>query len=495
MQVIYNVIQQLVSQAVTAKLIEEEDMIYARNQVLALLGLEAYSETDEEFEEKEIPDLLDILVEYACKNNIIEDYFDSKEILSSKIMNCFVARPSTINRNFYELYEQNPKQATDYFYELSRNSNYIQTKRIQKNIVYQVATEYGDLDITINLSKPEKDPKQIEKEKTVESIGYPTCLLCAENEGYAGRLGHPARSNHRVIRVELDGEEWMLQYSPYLYYREHCILLSGQHRNMVINRNTFTNLLKFVERFPHYFIGSNADLPIVGGSILSHDHYQGGRYEFPMARAASEETFRINKFSNVECSTIKWPMSVIRLRSNEIQSLVDTSDYILQKWKGYSDPFVGIYAFSENTPHNTITPIVRMRGELYEMDLVLRNNRTSEQHPLGIFHPHADVHHIKRENIGLIEVMGLAVLPARLKDELKEVGKFLLDERHSIAEYHQEWAKQLKAKYKDQHNEQNVERILREEVGAKFKKALEDASVYKRDKDGKQAFNRFIETL
>ncbi|MBB2479243.1 UDP-glucose--hexose-1-phosphate uridylyltransferase [Bacillus sp. APMAM] len=495
MQVIYNVIQQLVSQAVTAKLIEEEDMIYARNQVLALLGLEAYSETDEEFEEKEIPDLLDILVEYACKNNIIEDYFDSKEILSSKIMNCFVARPSTINRNFYELYEQNPKQATDYFYELSRNSNYIQTKRIQKNIVYQVATEYGDLDITINLSKPEKDPKQIEKEKTVESIGYPTCLLCAENEGYAGRLGHPARSNHRVIRVELDGEEWMLQYSPYLYYREHCILLSGQHRNMVINRNTFTNLLKFVERFPHYFIGSNADLPIVGGSILSHDHYQGGRYEFPMARAASEETFRINKFSNVECSTIKWPMSVIRLRSNEIQSLVDTSDYILQKWKGYSDPFVDIYAFSENTPHNTITPIVRMRGELYEMDLVLRNNRTSEQHPLGIFHPHADVHHIKRENIGLIEVMGLAVLPARLKDELKEVGKFLLDERHSIAEYHQEWAKQLKAKYKDQHNEQNVERILREEVGAKFKKALEDASVYKRDKDGKQAFNRFIETL
>jgi len=495
MQVIYNVIHQLVSQAVTAKLIEEEDMIYARNQVLSLLGLEAYSETDEEFEDKEIPDLLDILVEYACENNIIEDYFDAKEILSSKIMNCFVARPSTINQNFSELYKQNPKQATDYFYELSGNSNYIQTKRIQKNIVYQVATEYGDLDITINLSKPEKDPKQIEKEKTVESVGYPTCLLCAENEGYSGRIGHPARSNHRVIRLDLEGEEWMLQYSPYLYYREHCILLSGQHRNMVINRNTFTNLLKFVKRFPHYFIGSNADLPIVGGSILSHDHYQGGHYEFPMARAVSEDTFHIDSFSDVECCTIKWPMSVIRLRSKEIQSLVDASDYILQKWKGYSDPFADIYAFSENTPHNTITPIARMRGELYEMDLVLRNNRTSEQHPLGIFHPHADVHHIKRENIGLIEVMGLAVLPARLKDELKEVEKFLLDEQHSMAEYHWEWAEQLKAKYRDQHKEQDVEQILREEVGVKFKKALEDASVYKRDEDGKQAFYRFIETL
>lgn len=495
MQDIYRVIQQLVSKALNAGLIEEDDVIYARNQVLALLGLEAFAETNEDLKEKDIPDLLDVLVEYACQNNIIEDYFDAKEILSSKIMNCFVARPSEINRHFYELYKQNPKQATDYFYELSRNSNYIQTKRIQKNIEYQVATEYGDFDITINLSKPEKDPKQIEKEKTVESVGYPTCLLCAENEGYAGRIGHPARSNHRVIRVELEGEKWMLQYSPYLYYREHCILLSEQHRNMVINRNTFSNLLKFVERFPHYFIGSNADLPIVGGSILSHDHYQGGHYEFPMARASSEETFHISSFSNVECSTIKWPMSVIRLRSYVIQSLVDASEYILQKWKEYNDPSAEIYAFSGNTPHNTITPIARKRGDLYEMDLVLRNNRTSEEHPLGIFHPHADVHHIKRENIGLIEVMGLAVLPARLKDELNEVEKYLLDKPHSIAEYHLGLAEMLKAKHGDQLNEQNVEHILRVEVGAKFKKALEDASVYKRNESGKQAFYRFIETL
>ncbi|MGV3465830.1 MAG: UDP-glucose--hexose-1-phosphate uridylyltransferase [Heyndrickxia sp.] len=495
MQDIYSVIQQLVSQAVSAKLIEEEDVMYARNQVLALLGLEAFKEATAKVEERNIPDLLDNIVEFACENNIIEDYFDAKEIFSSKIMNCFVARPSEINRNFYELYEQNPKQATDYFYQLSQNNNYIQTKRIQKNIEYQVATEYGDLDITINLSKPEKDPKQIEKEKAVKNIGYPTCLLCAENEGYAGRVGHPARSNHRVIRVELEGEKWMLQYSPYLYYREHCILLSEQHRNMVINRNTFSNLLKFVERFPHYFIGSNADLPIVGGSILSHDHYQGGHYEFPMARAASEEMIHISQFSTLECSTIKWPMSVIRLRCHEISSLIDASDYILQKWKEYSDSSADIFAFTENVPHNTITPIARKRGDFYEMDLVLRNNRTSEEHPLGIFHPHADVHHIKRENIGLIEVMGLAVLPARLKDELKEVEKFLLGEQHSIAEYHLQWAERLKEKYRNQLNMHTVEQILREEVGAKFKKALEDASVYKRNENGKRAFYRFIETL
>jgi len=489
------VIQQLVSQAVRAKLIEEDDVIYSRNQVLALLEIEAFFETNVDMEEKEIPELLETLVEFACEKSIIENYFDAKEIFSSKIMDCFVARPSEINRNFYGLYKQDPKQATDYFYQLSQNSNYIQTMRIQKNIKYPVATEYGDLDITINLSKPEKDPKQIEKEKTVKSVGYPTCLLCAENEGYAGRVGHPARSNHRVIRVELDGEKWMLQYSPYLYYREHCILLSEQHRNMVINRSTFSNLLKFVERFPHYFIGSNADLPIVGGSILSHDHYQGGHYEFPMARAATEETFYISHISNLECSTIKWPMSVIRLRSHKITSLVDASDYILQKWKEYSDSSADIYAFTKNIPHNTITPIARKRGDIYEMDLVLRNNRTSEEHPLGIFHPHADVHHIKRENIGLIEVMGLAVLPARLKDELKEVEKFLLGEQNSIAEYHLEWAERLKEKYRSQLNELYVERFLREEVGAKFKKALEDASVYKRDENGKRAFYKFIETL
>jgi len=495
MQEINRAIQKLVSQALKAKLIEKEDVIYARNQILTILGLEAYEETTGIEVEREIPELLDILVKYACENNIVEDYLDDKEILASKIMNCFVARPSEVNRKFHQLYKMDPQLATNYFYQLSQNSNYIQMKRIQKNIEYRVATEYGNLDITINLSKPEKDPKQIEKEKMVKSVGYPTCLLCAENEGYAGRVGHPARSNHRVIRVQLDGENWMLQYSPYLYYPEHCILLSEQHRNMVINRNTFSNLLKFVERFPHYFIGSNADLPIVGGSILSHDHYQGGYYEFPMARAEKEETFSISSFSNLECSTIKWPMSVIRLRSHEINSLVEAADYILQNWKKYSDSSAEIYAFTGDVPHNTITPIARKRGEVYEMDLVLRNNRTSEEHPFGIFHPHADVHHIKRENIGLIEVMGLAVLPARLKDELKEVEKFLLGNSHSIAEYHLEWAEELKEKYQNQLNEQNVEQFLRVEIGAKFKKALEDASVYKRDENGKRAFYRFIETL
>ncbi|MBS4174576.1 UDP-glucose--hexose-1-phosphate uridylyltransferase [Bacillus sp. FJAT-49736] len=495
MHKIYRVIQQLVSYALSARLIEEEDVIYARNQVLAILELDSFMEGMEEQEGTNIPDLLDLLIEYACQHNIIEDYFDAKEILASKIMNCFIARPSTINRNFNEMYKVNPKQATDYFYELSRNSNYIQTKRIQKNIEYKVSTEYGDIDITINLSKPEKDPKQIEMEKALTKVDYPLCLLCVENEGYSGRVGHPARSNHRVIRLELEGEKWLLQYSPYLYYGEHCIVLSEQHHNMEINRKTFANLLAFVQKFPHYFIGSNADLPIVGGSILSHDHYQGGCYEFPMAKAKEEMSFLLSRFSNVEFSSLKWPMSVLRLRSKEIHCLVEASDYILQKWKLYNDPSVGIHAFTNNIPHNTITPIARKRGRYFEMDLVLRNNRTDQRHPLGIFHPHADVHHIKKENIGLIEAMGLAVLPARLEEELLEVGNYLLDKENSIANYHVEWAEQLKAKYKEIIDQQNVEIILRKEVGAKFNKALTDASVFKRNEDGRRALINFIEIL
>ncbi|MFX3624775.1 MAG: UDP-glucose--hexose-1-phosphate uridylyltransferase [Ectobacillus sp.] len=492
---IYQTIQQLIEKAISAELMERDDELYARNQILSLLHLDEFATGQSAANEKDIPDLMDELVEYACQQEIIEDIFDEREILGVKIMNVFISKPSEVNKTFYEKYKASPASATEYFYELSKNSNYIQMKRIQKNISYKVETEYGSLDITINLSKPEKDPRQIAKEKTKKSTNYPKCLLCAENEGYAGRIGHPARSNHRMIRMELTDESWFLQYSPYVYYNEHCIVLSAQHRDMKIDRQAFLRLLQFVERFPHYFLGSNADLPIVGGSILTHDHYQGGNYEFAMAKARDEYVFGMKKFSNIQCAIVKWPMSVLRLRGEEIGALVDAADYIAQKWKSYSDASVEIHAFTGETPHNTVTPIARKRNGMYELDLVLRNNRTSEEYPLGIFHPHDDVHHIKKENIGLIEVMGLAVLPARLKTELLEVEKYILNEPNSIADYHIPWAEELKEKYESEANKENIEQIVKEETGKKFLRVLEDAGVFKRDEEGKQAFKRFISTL
>jgi UDPglucose--hexose-1-phosphate uridylyltransferase len=491
---IYQLIQKLINQALAAHLIEIEDEIYARNQILALLHLVEFQDSETE-SDLELPDLLEQIVDYASEQGIIEDIFDEKEIFSSKIMNCFIARPSTVNQIFFEKYKQNPKAATEYFYELSKNSNYIQMKRIRNNVEYKVNTDYGELDITINLSKPEKDPKSIELERTVAKTNYPKCLLCIENEGYAGRIGHPARSNHRLIRLNLLDENWLLQYSPYVYYNEHCIVLSEDHRDMRITSVAFHRLLRFVEQFPHYFIGSNADLPIVGGSILSHDHYQGGHYDFAMAKAEDDWTFEIKGFPNVRGSVVKWPMSVLRLRSKEIGSLVEAGEHILSKWRNYSDEAVGIYAKSGDIPHNTITPIARKNHEYYELDLVLRNNRTNEEHPLGIFHPHNDVHHIKRENIGLIEVMGLAVLPARLKGELEEVENYLLGKTDVVADYHREWANSLKECYKSVVTAGNVETIVREETGKKFLKALEDAGVYKRNDEGKAGFNRFILSL
>ena len=489
-------VQQLIKQALAAQLIELEDEIYARNQVLSLLHLAEYKEIDaEENTSREIADLLEQIVDYACEQGIIEDLFDEKEIFSSRIMNCFIARPSIVNQFFYEKYKQDPKAATQYFYELSKNSNYIQMKRIRQNIEYKVPTEYGDLDITINLSKPEKDPKSIALERGMKNTNYPKCLLCVENEGYAGRIGHPARSNHRMIRVNLKEGNWYLQYSPYVYYNEHCIVLSETHTDMKISPATFESLLSFVEQFPHYFLGSNADIPIVGGSILSHEHYQGGNYQFAMAKAESDWTFKMAGFSNVECSVVKWPMSVIRLRSGDMRSLVDAGRHILIKWKNYSDETIGILARSGETPHNTITPIARKNGNLYELDLVLRNNRTSDEHPLGIFHPHADVHHIKKENIGLIEVMGLAVLPARLKRELEEVERFILGKTAVVADYHMSWAEELKSRYRSVVDVANVESIVREEVGKKFLRVLEDAGVFKRNDEGTSGFKRFIEAL
>jgi UDPglucose--hexose-1-phosphate uridylyltransferase len=493
---IFQLIQQLINQAITTQLIESEDQIYARNQIMSLLQLSEFKETDEMDEMRlTIPTLLEMMVKYACEEGIIEDIFHEKEILSSKIMNCLVARPSMVNQVFYEKYKQNPKEATKYFYSLNKNSNYIQMDRISKNIEYKVQTEYGELDITINLAKPEKDPKSIELERAAKKNDYPTCLLCIENEGYEGRIGHPARSNHRMIRVNLLEEIWLLQYSPYVYYNEHCIVLSEKHTDMEISKSTFMRILTFVEQFPHYFLGSNADLPIVGGSILSHDHYQGGYYEFPMARAVEEWTFEMAGYENVICSVLKWPMSVIRLQSEQMGNLAEAASLILTKWKDYSDETVGILAKTNDTRHHTITPIARKKGELYELDLVLRNNRTSEEHPLGIFHPHDDVHHIKKENIGLIEVMGLAVLPSRLKEELEQVESYILEKINVVADYHVDWANSLKERYQAIANPSNIEAIVRDEVGKKFLKALEDAGVYKQNEVGIAGFKRFISSL
>lgn len=494
---VYQVIQALLNRAPSLELIHSQDEIYARNQIMSLLALNDFPQQDAMEAETSIPDLLEMLVDHAIEKGIIDDLDSDKDILTSKIMNVLVPRPSEVNRLFFEKYDSSPVEATDFFYQLSRNSNYIQTKSIAKNINYQIGTVYGDLDITINLSKPEKDPKQIAREREMKqtATNYPKCLLCVENEGYAGRMGHPARSNHRIIHLALTEETWFLQYSPYVYYNEHCIVFSGEHRDMKIDRGTFARLLEFVEKFPHYFVGSNADLPIVGGSILSHDHYQGGHYEFAMARAEEDFTCSLSNFPSIQAVTLKWPLSVIRLRGEDRDELVTASEMILEAWKNYSDSAVGIEAFTGETRHNTITPIARMRGRQFEMDLVLRNNRTSDEHPLGIFHPHTDVHHIKKENIGLIEVMGLAVLPARLETELKEIEKFLLAQPSDVKEYHLQWAKELKAKYGPAVTEETVEAIIRNEVGAKFVRVLEDAGVFKQNETGKQAFRRFTNTL
>lgn len=482
----------LIHKALATGLIERDDIDYARNQVMHLLELDAFPEETIEPLDGTIPNLLEELIDYAVENGVIQDLLDDKEMLSANIMNCFVARPSAINSVFNEKYAESPIAATDYFYGLSQNSNYIQMNRIRKNISYQHESPYGELDITINLSKPEKDPEQIKREREMkQTLSYPKCLLCKENEGYVGRIGYPARANHRVVKIPLNGENWYLQYSPYVYYNEHSILLSEEHRNMKIDRGGFERLLKFTEQFPHYFVGSNADLPIVGGSILSHDHYQAGRYEFAMTRAEDAFSFDLDAFPDIRASVVNWPMSVIRLKGESIDELVNAADEILQIWKHYSDEAADVIAFTGDTPHNTITPIARKRDGLFEIDLVLRNNRTTEQHPAGIFHPHADVHHIKKENIGLIEVMGLAVLPPRLKQELEQIQEFLLGKERRVESAHQDWAEQLKAQSGPIANREQAEALVREELGKKFVRILEDAGVLKEP----QAFKRFIHAV
>ncbi|WP_226037186.1 UDP-glucose--hexose-1-phosphate uridylyltransferase [Aquibacillus saliphilus] len=488
-------VTQLVEKGIEGQLIEQGDRVYVRNQLLGLLNVHKFETSPIATTDKSIPDLLEDIISYAIAEDLIDDVLDDKEVLSAKLMNCFISKPSEINNTFYSNYQQSPELATDYFYNLSKNSNYIQMKRISKNIHYKTETPYGSLDISINLSKPEKDPEQLKRERAMkQKISYPKCLLCVENEGYIGRTGHPARSNHRIINVPLEGENWFLQYSPYVYYNEHCILLAEEHRVMKIDKGTFERLTAFVDKFPHYFIGSNADLPIVGGSILSHDHYQGGRYTFAMTEATDEFTFKLDGFNEVDAMVVRWPLSVVRLRSNNRQELIAAATHILNKWKNYSDPLVDIQAFTDKTSHNTITPIARMRDGLFELDLVLRNNRTTDEHPFGIFHPHQDVHHIKKENIGLIEVMGLAVLPERLKSELEEIRKFLLNEASQVTDYHQEWATQIKTNYKVI-DTTNVDSILEDELGKKFTRVLEDSGVFKTNQQGRAAFEKFTADL
>lgn len=491
---IYDYIASLVEEAIKKDLIEQEDRIYTRNQILAQLQLNTWPSDTSNTIKASIPHLLNEIIHYAIEHHVIEDVFDEKEVLQANIMNCFMAHPSTISTKFYNKYDSSPKEATDYFYNVSMNSNYIQQERINKNIHFKTNTNYGDIEITINLSKPEKDPEQIKRERdmSLEKVEYPRCFLCVENEGYEGRTGYPARANHRIIKVPLLGENWYLQYSPYIYYNEHSILLSETHRDMKINRATFERLLLFTEMFPHYFIGSNADLPIVGGSILSHDHYQAGRHTFPMENADTNFSFELDRFEGIHAEVLKWPLSVIRLSGQNKQELVDACQFILTTWQQYSDQEAGITAFTNDIPHNTITPIARIRNGAFELDLVLRNNRTTDQYPLGIFHPHEDVQHIKKENIGLIEVMGLAVLPARLKGELEEIRKYVFGELNNVPPYHKKWAEELKEKYESMID---IDSFIKDELGKKFIRILEDAGVFKQDAQGTKAFQRFISTL
>lgn len=470
------------------------DRIYLENQVIGLIGEDGLEAAEVRPVKDSAADLVQLLVEQGIKNQVIGDLSGEKDILEAQLMDLLTPPPSVVNAYFAQYYAKNPEEATDYFFQLSQTNNYIKTKDIAKNIVFPAETEYGTLEITINLSKPEKDPKQIAAEREAVQGDYPKCLLCMENEGYKGRLNYPARTNHRIIRMNLDGESWGLQYSPYAYYDEHCIVLSEEHRPMKITRETFARLLKITEVLPHYFVGSNADLPIVGGSILSHDHYQGGRHTFPMAVAPVEKEIELALFPSVSAGIVKWPMSVIRLQGKQMNDLVSAAEYIFESWKQYTDERVNVVAFSaDGTPHHTITPIARRKGEFFELDLVLRDNNISEEFPDGIFHPHPDVQHIKKENIGLIEVMGLAVLPPRLKEEMQEVEKYLLDQPNEMQVYHKEWADTIKAN--SAVTAGNVEEILQQSIGKVFARVLEDAGVFKRDETGQAAFARFTAGL
>ncbi len=487
----------LVEYAVERKLIEGADRVWARNQLLAALALDDWREPEESLKDASLEETLGALLDDAAARGVIGDDITSRDLLDTRLMGILTPRPGAVIGKFRSRCAQSMQEATDWYYRFSQDTDYIRRYRIARDVKWVTPTEYGDLDITINLSKPEKDPRAIAAAKSAPQSGYPKCQLCRENEGYAGRMNHPARGNHRIIPVTIDNSEWFLQYSPYVYYNEHCIVFNGRHVPMKIDRAAFRKLLDFVKQFPHYFVGSNADLPIVGGSILSHDHFQGGRYTFAMEKATVEREVSFPGFEDVAAGIVHWPLSVLRLRCADDGRLVDLAEKILAAWRGYTDEAAFIYAETDGEPHNTITPIARMRDGQYELDLVLRNNITTEEHSMGVYHPHAELHHIKKENIGLIEVMGLAVLPARLKGELSRLGEVLVSGGDPGADEelakHAPWAAELRERHT--FTAENVEGILRDEVGKVFAQVLEHAGVFKCDEQGREAFLRFAASV
>ena len=489
-------IRELVNYGLHTGLVVPEDAVYTINRILEILKLDEYQEPENACPVPDLESTLGSIMDWAYENGVLEENTVAyRDLFDTKLMGALVPAPSMVIAKFGELYRQSPQKATDFYYKFSRDTDYIRRYRIAKDMKWTAETEYGTLDVTINLSKPEKDPKAIAAAKNAKQSAYPKCLLCRENEGYAGRLNHPARQSHRIMPLTIEGEKWGFQYSPYVYYNEHCIVFNSKHTPMKIERATFGKLLDFVTQFPHYFVGSNADLPIVGGSILSHDHFQGGHYTFAMAKAPIEKELQFEGFSDVKAGIVKWPMSVIRISGPDKERLIELADKILLTWRGYTDEDAFIYAETDGEPHNTITPIARRRGDDFELDLVLRNNITTGEHPLGVYHPHAKLHHIKKENIGLIEVMGLAVLPARLKDEMAELADALVNgtdlrATETLAS-HAEWAEGFLPKY-DKITKDNVMDILHEEIGLVFNEVLQDAGVYKCTPEGRKAFERFI---
>lgn len=497
----YKNIARLVQYGIKTGLLPECEKNYATNLLIALFDENEYDatyETEVLLEEVKLEKILNDLLNEAVERGIIENTIVHRDLFDAKMMNCLVPRPAQVQKEFEEAYGESPETATNYFYKLSQDMDYIRRYRVEKDMKWKVNSSYGEIDITINLSKPEKDPKAIAAALKSKSSSYPKCLLCVENEGYAGHMNHPARQNHRIIPIKINDSAWGFQYSPYVYYNEHCIVFNGEHTPMKIEEATFRKLFDFVKIFPHYFLGSNADLPIVGGSILTHDHFQGGNYTFAMATANIEEYFVINEYEDVEVGIVNWPLSVLRLRGEDDQRIIELATKILERWRGYTDETAFIFAETEGVPHNTITPIARKANGKFELDLALRNNIATDEYPDGVYHPHQNLHHIKKENIGLIEVMGLAVLPSRLKQEIELVGDYLVEGKDISTEQtiakHADWVNEILEKYQEI-TEDNVALIIEEEVGKVFVKVLEDAGVFKCTKEGREAFRRFINTI
>lgn len=491
-------VKKLITYGQESGLMPPEEAVYSRNLLLDALHLPGYEDDGNTYTDVNLEKTLGELLDYAVSAGLIEDTITDRDLFDTRLMNCLTPRPKTVIDTFREKYRSSPEEATDWYYKFSQDADYIRRYRIAKDRRWKTPTAYGDLDITINLSKPEKDPKAIAAARSSTQAAYPKCQLCIENEGYAGRADHPARETLRIIPMQVNGEDWGLQYSPYTYYNEHCIALNGEHTPMKIDRDTFDKLFDIIDFLPHYFVGSNADLPIVGGSILAHDHFQGGRYEFAMAKAPVEETIGIDGYSDVKAGIVRWPMSVIRLNGTDRRRVTELADHILRSWRGYTDADAFIFAETDGVPHNTVTPIARKHGDEYELDLVLRNNITTPEHPDGLYHPPRELHHIKKENIGLIEVMGLAVLPARLKEELDVLADILVAGRdpaeNPLTEKHAQWAKEVAEKHPEL-DSGNVMAVLEEEVGHVFSEVLEAAGVFKRDEAGRAAFRRFTEQL